>query len=132
MLHSIANNHWNNHMASMQCSIIMLLFLGVQGPIIIFFCKSASKILGKLSISPLFFGLLGEMLWWLMGNRFEYSGVDVVKSYIFSSEYHPLINGISLLILMIAPHLTLFIHMNLNGVIESKTDSKMYISVGSA
>lgn len=48
-----------------------------------------------------------------MGNSFEYSGIDVVKSYIFSGEYHPILNGVCILIIVISPHLTLFVHMSI-------------------
>jgi hypothetical protein len=48
-----------------------------------------------------------------MGNRFEYSGIDVVKSYIFSAEYHPILNGPCILIIVMSPHLTLFIQMSI-------------------
>jgi hypothetical protein len=70
------------------------------------------EIATTLDFSPLFFSFLAEALWWFMGNRFEYSGVDAIKSYIFSQEYNPTLNGISLFIYVISPYLTVFLLRN--------------------
>jgi hypothetical protein len=56
--------------------------------------------------------ILAESAWWWMGNRYEYSGIDVMKSYIFCAKYIPFLNAICLLIYLLSPYLLVFSMIN--------------------
>lgn len=59
----------------------------------------------RKSYAVYFAFLLSHVVWWVQGNRYEYSSIDIRQSYIFSSSYHPIINPLCLLIFMMSPYL---------------------------
>ena len=48
---------------------------------------------------------LAEYLWWICGNRYEYSSFDIKQSYVFSLSYHPILNPICLILNSLSPYL---------------------------
>ena len=82
------------------------LWLGRYGPVIIgvVWCwwRLYKDIKGQ---GQLIFGLVAECIWWWMGNRFEYSGVDALGSFVFSAEYSPWLNSIGLAVYLVCPQL---------------------------
>jgi hypothetical protein len=63
--------------------------------------------------------ILAESAWWWMGNRYEYSGIDVMKSYIFCPKYIPFLNAICLVIYLLSPYLLIFSMINYRLCLES-------------
>jgi len=88
------------------------LFLGPAGPIILSACYCIEKHCSSMNAYPLIMSMLAESAWWWMGNRYEYSGIDVMKSYIFCGEYIPYLNGLCLLIYLLSPYLLVFFLIN--------------------
>jgi hypothetical protein len=42
-------------------------------------------------------------MWWLLGNRYEYSSIDIRKSFVFSQEFVMGLNAIVLLFWYVSP-----------------------------
>ena len=47
--------------------------------------------------------LLSEIVWWIIGYRYEYSSILAADSFVLSSTFHPFLNGLSILLSQSAP-----------------------------
>jgi hypothetical protein len=56
--------------------------------------------------------LLSKCVWWWLGNRYEYSGVDILKTYVYSSSYAIFLNGLSLVVYLNSPFILNFLLLN--------------------
>lgn len=56
--------------------------------------------------------LLSKCVWWWLGNRYEYSGVDILKTYVYSSSYAIFLNGLTLVIYLNSPFILNFVLLN--------------------
>lgn len=60
---------------------------------------------------PYFCYLVSHYVWWVLGNRYEYSSIDIRQSYIFSTTYHSYLNPTCLCVHMMAPYLLVLLSM---------------------
>lgn len=56
--------------------------------------------------------LLSKCVWWWLGNRYEYSGVDILKTYVYSDSYAIFLNGLSLVVYLNSPFVLNLVLMN--------------------
>ena len=88
-----------------------IIFLGHSSLLIFMILSIAIKVCMR-EFSKMYFYyayLFGHFYWWVQGNRYEYSSIDILQSYIFGTAYHPIINPICLCIYMMAPYFFLLL-----------------------
>ena len=56
--------------------------------------------------------LLSKCVWWWLGNRYEYSGVDILKTYVYSDSYAIALNAFSLIVYLNSPFILNFALIN--------------------
>lgn len=44
-------------------------------------------------------------MWWILGNRYEYSSVDIRKSYLLSIDFSIWLNAIGMVLWFMVPYL---------------------------
>ena len=94
--------------------------MGVYFPLILVVCLSIERQASSCYNYSIMMSLLSKCIWWWLGNRYEYSGVDILKTYVYSQKYAIFLNGISLIIYLNSPFIMTF--SLLNRRILSKRD----------
>ena len=56
------------------------------------------------TIFPYLSYLWSHVIWLTLGNRYEYSSIDIKRSYVFYSGYHEILNPLCLCIYMLLPY----------------------------
>ncbi len=44
-------------------------------------------------------------MWWILGNRYEYSSIDIKKSYIFTNHFSLWVNAIGMILWFTGPYI---------------------------
>ncbi len=72
-----------------------------------------------LSCRIILVSLIAEYMWWILGNRYEYSSIDISKSYIFSVSFDLYLNAIGLVLWFVAPYLIAIVYVDQRIYIKS-------------
>lgn len=85
-------------------SFLLLLFLGPNSLPLYVITSEFTSYLVESSFLPHLCYVWSHLLWWIMGNRYEYSSIDIAQSYIFGIDYHWLRNSICMGIYLVVPY----------------------------
>ena len=88
------------------------VFMGPHFPLILAVCLYIERQTANCYNYSILMSLLSKCVWWWLGNRYEYSGVDILKTYVYSSSYAIVLNGVSLLIYLNSPFILNFVLLN--------------------
>lgn len=86
--------------------------MGPHFPLILAVCLYIERQTANCYNYSILMSLLSKCVWWWLGNRYEYSGVDILKTYVYSSSYAIVLNGVSLLIYLNSPFILNFVLLN--------------------
>ena len=58
--------------------------MGAYYPLVLGVCLLIEAQIWRCYNYAIFMSLLSKCVWWWLGNRYEYSGVDILKTYVYS------------------------------------------------
>lgn len=88
------------------------VFMGPHFPLILAVCLIIEQQVANCYNYAIIMSLLAKCVWWWLGNRYEYSGVDILKTYVYSQSYAIILNGVSLVIYLNSPFILNFVFVN--------------------
>jgi hypothetical protein len=92
--------------------VFLSMFMGPQFPLVLGVCLLMEGQMWPCYNYAIFMSLLSKCVWWWLGNRYEYSGVDILKTYVYSDSYAIALNALSLIVYLNSPFLLNFTLLN--------------------
>jgi hypothetical protein len=92
------------------------VFMGLHFPMIIIVSLWIERQISNCYNYTIIMSLLSKCIWWWLGNRYEYSGVDILKTYVYSDKYAVFLNGLSLVVYLNSPFILNLILINCRAV----------------
>lgn len=86
--------------------------MGLHFPLILIGCLLIEQSASKCHSFAIIMSLLSKCIWWWLGNRYEYSGVDILKTYVYSDSYAIFLNGLSLVVYLNSPFILNLVLLN--------------------